>query len=672
MTPVQPDALHRLGLLACQTGQRDAGIALMQQSLAARPDAVCCNDLGIVLREQGRLAQAIAHLRQALALQPDFAEAHNNLGNALKDAGDLQAAEASYRKAIALRPDFAQAYVNLSAVLRRQQSHMLAVTTALRAVELAPALAEAHNNLGNAYQGLDDLAAAAASYRRALELNAADASVHHNLSLVLLKRGQYADALTHCRRAIAAGAPNASMHVCLGDILRAQGDLDGAIDAYRAAHRLDPDSTTLALQRLLFCSAGSARVTPQQFLEDALRHGRVMASRAQPFVHDRWQRAAQSAGRALRVGFVSPDLRLHPVGIFLENVLAHLDSTRVEPIAYATRSDEDEVSARLRKHFSAWHSLTGMDTGSAARRVFDDGIDILIDLAGHTAWSGLPMFWWKPAPVQASWIGFFATTGCEAMDYIIGDRHVLPASEQGHFVEQPWRLPESYLCFTPPPYCIDIAPPPMQTTGAVTFGFFGKLIKVTDDVIALWSELLRAVPRSRLYLKALELESHDVQHMLAHRFAVHGIAPERLILEGASPRAHYFEAYNRVDIALSPFPYSSGTTTVEALWMGVPVIALAGDRFVAHICESMLHAAGLAEWIAPNRHAYVAKAIALASDGATLTHVRQTLRARILASPLGDAHRFARNLESAFHAMWQRYLNSDMATATSSIHSDRH
>ncbi|MBN3752028.1 tetratricopeptide repeat protein [Paraburkholderia sp. Tr-20389] len=657
--PGQPDALHRLGLLACQTGQHEAGIALMERSLAARPDAVCCNDLGIVLSERGQVAQAIERYRRAIALRPDYPEAHNNLGNALKDTGELEAAAASYRKAIGLRPDFPQAYVNLSAVQRRQKAYLLAIGTAQRAVQLAPGLAEAHNNLGNAYHGLDDLAAAAASYRRALELDPVDSNTHHNLSLVLLKQGRYGEAQLHCRRAMAACTSNASMHVCLGDILRAQGDMDGAIDAYRAAHQLDPGGATLALPRLLFCAAGSARVTPQQFLDDARRYGRLMASRARPFVHDRQKRAARAAGRPLRVGFVSPDLRQHPVGIFLESVLAHIDRTRIEPIAYATHPAEDDVTARLKAHFSAWHSLVGLDTESAARRILGDGIDVLIDLAGHTAWSALPVFCWKPAPVQSTWIGFFATTGCEAIDYIIGDRYVLPASEEHHFVEKPWRLPDCYVCFTPPPYDVEVASLPMLSAGTVTFGYFGKLTKVTDDVIALWSQLLCSVERSRLFLKAPALDARDLQQAMAHRFAIHGIAPERLTLEGASPRDQYFAAYNRVDIALSPFPYSAGTTTAEALWMGVPVLCLAGDRFVAHICESMLHTAGLGDWIAASRQAYVEKAVAFTNDRARLAHLRKTLRARVLASSLGDAPRFARTLEAAFRAMWDRYLAAD-------------
>jgi predicted O-linked N-acetylglucosamine transferase (SPINDLY family) len=291
--------------------------------------------------------------------------------------------------------------------------------------------------------------------------------------------------------------------------------------------------------------------------------------------------------------------------------------------------------------------------------IHDDGIDVLVDLAGHTNWSGLPVFAHRPAPVQASWLGFFATTGCPAIDYFIGDPHTLPADEAHHFVEQPWHLPDSYLCFTPPAYDVAVGPLPMATNGGVTFGCFGKLTKISDDVIALWSRLLHALPDARLMLKAHELGASDLNRATLERFARHGIGAQQLILEGGSPRAEYFNAYNRIDIALSPFPYPGGTTTAEALWMGVPVIGMKGGRFVTHICESLLHAAGMGDWIAADEDAYLAKAIAFARDRDALAALRATLRERTLASPLCDAARFARNLEDAFHGMWARYVAGD-------------
>ncbi|UEP34929.1 tetratricopeptide repeat protein [Burkholderia ambifaria] len=788
--PGQPDAMHFLGLLACQLKQYDAGLALMERSLAARPDASYFNNLGNMLRECGRLDDAIAHYRRAVALRPDYPEAHNNLGNALRDArdpaeamqscsraielrpgyaeaynnlgnvlqdlGELDAAAASYSKAIAFHPAYAEAHSNLGNVLRAQERHADAIVHYRRAIELNPALrvahrglavalratddfdgaleharaglepddaeghctlgrslrsmndfdgaarlferaceidpgyapawcrlgelrcqqgeyeeslrlcrhaieldpelADAYNFLGLAYHNLDRMAASELSHRHAIDLNPDDADAHHNLAAALFRLDKLDEAMSEYRIAQELGVDPVKIQLTLGDILWAKRDFAGAVAAFREAVEHDPHR---AYARLLFNMSSSPAFAPEEWVVDAQRYGDYLARDARLLSHDREQRALQARGRPLRVGFVSGDLRQHPVGIFLESVLAHLDRTRIEPHAYVTFVVEDDVTARLKSGFASWKKLTCLNRDQAARMIHDDGIDVLVDLAGHTNWSGLPVFAHRPAPVQASWLGFFATTGCRAIDYFIGDPHTLPADEAHHFVEQPWHLPDSYLCFTPPAYDVAVGPLPMATNGGVTFGCFGKLTKISDDVIALWSRLLHALPDARLMLKAHELGASDLNRATLERFARHGIGAEQLILEGGSPRAEYFNAYNRIDIALSPFPYPGGTTTAEALWMGVPVIGMKGGRFVTHICESLLHAAGMGDWIAADEDAYLAKAIAFARDRDALAALRATLRERTLASPLCDAARFARNLEDAFHGMWARYVAGD-------------
>ncbi|WP_175735452.1 tetratricopeptide repeat protein [Burkholderia ambifaria] len=788
--PGQPDAMHFLGLLACQLKQYDAGLALMERSLAARPDASYFNNLGNMLRECGRLDDAIAHYRRAVALRPDYPEAHNNLGNALRDArdpaeamqscsraielrpgyaeaynnlgnvlqdlGELDAAAASYGKAIAFHPAYAEAHSNLGNVLRAQERHADAIVHYRRAIELNPALrvahrglaialratddfdgaleharaglepddaeghctlgrslrsmndfdgaarlferaceidpgyapawcrlgelrcqqgeyeeslrlcrhaieldpelADAYNFLGLAYHNLDRMAASELSHRHAIDLNPDDADAHHNLAAALFRLDKLDEAMSEYRIAQELGVDPVKIQLTLGDILWAKRDFAGAVAAFREAVEHDPHR---AYARLLFNMSSSPAFAPEEWVVDAQRYGDYLARDARLLSHDREQRALQARGRPLRVGFVSGDLRQHPVGIFLESVLAHLDRTRIEPHAYVTFVVEDDVTARLKTGFASWKKLTCLNRDQAARMIHDDGIDVLVDLAGHTNWSGLPVFAHRPAPVQASWLGFFATTGCRAIDYFIGDPHTLPADEAHHFVEQPWHLPDSYLCFTPPAYDVAVGPLPMATNGGVTFGCFGKLTKISDDVIALWSRLLHALPDARLMLKAHELGASDLNRATLERFARHGIGAHQLILEGGSPRAEYFNAYNRIDIALSPFPYPGGTTTAEALWMGVPVIGMKGGRFVTHICESLLHAAGMGDWIAADEDAYLAKAIAFARDRDALAALRATLRERTLASPLCDAARFARNLEDAFHGMWARYVAGD-------------
>ena len=263
------------------------------------------------------------------------------------------------------------------------------------------------------------------------------------------------------------------------------------------------------------------------------------------------------------------------------------------------------------------------------------------------------MFAWRPAPVQASWLGYFATTGVAEIDYFIGDPQVLPAAEFHHFTETAWPLPEIYYCFSPPAASVEVSGLPALSVGGVTFGCFNNLTKVNDAVVAVWARVLHALPASRLMLKAKQLCDQTVcDHTLA-RFASHGIAKDRVLLEPASPREDYLLAYHRIDIALDPFPYPGGATSFEALWMGLPVLTKRGDRFLSHAGETIASNAGLADWIAADDDDYVGKAVHFAADLEHLARLRAQLRAQVLASPLFDAPRFARHFEAAMWGMWE-------------------
>jgi hypothetical protein len=364
-----------------------------------------------------------------------------------------------------------------------------------------------------------------------------------------------------------------------------------------------------------------------------------------------WQCTAKP--ERLRIGFVSGDLRQHPVGHFLEGVLAHIDPQRLELFAYPTHNQTDELTARIKPHFAAWTPLLGLNDETAARRIQADGVHILIDLSGHTAHNRLPLFAWKPAPVQVSWLGYFATTGVAEMDYFIADPHTLPAGEERQFTETVWRLPDTRLCFTAPDADVAIAELPALANGYITFGCFNSLTKINDRVIVLWARLLDAVPGSRLMLKAKQLKEALVQDKMRERFAAHGVSADRLLLEGPEARAEYLAAYNRIDIALDPFPFTGGTTTAECLWMGVPVLTLAGDRLVSRQGVGLLANAGLPDWIATDADDYVSKAVLHASNPQALAALRRSLRQQVLASPVFDGERFARHLENALQDMWE-------------------
>ncbi|MFA7242930.1 MAG: tetratricopeptide repeat protein [Sulfuricellaceae bacterium] len=574
--------------------------------------------LGAALQMQGK--DALAALQKATELLPDDDDAHNNLGNALRDRGQLEAALASYTKALEMEPGFA----------------------------------EAHYNLGNVLQDLGRPDGAVASYRRALELKPDFAAAHGNLGVALKDCGLLDDAAASCRRALEIKPDFADAHNNLGNVLKDLGQLDGALASYRRALECDPGYTK-ALGNLLFIHNYLADQPVVMLLAEARRFGELVARQAHPYTV--WCNVP-APERCLRVGLVSGDLRNHPVGYFLESLLAALASHasgRLEMIAYSNHARSDALTERLKASCHGWHSVAGLSDASLAQQIRDDGIDILIDLAGHTAYNRLPLFAWKPAPVQASWLGYFATTGVAAMDYFIADPWTAPEAEESHFIEKIQRLPQTYLCFSPPDVDVPVAPLPALAERHITFGCFNHLTKMNDAVVALWARVLLAVPGSHLFLKTRQLGEATVRHSVVARFAAHGIAAERLILESAAPRAELLAAYRRVDIALDPFPYPGGATSIEALWMGAPVLTLAGERFLSHIGASIMHNAGLPAWIAADADDYIARAASHAGDLQRLATLRNGLRQQVLASPLFDAPRFARHFEIALREMWRNW-----------------
>lgn len=604
--------------------QRKEALPALQKAAEFLSDdvEVHCN-LGNILRDLGQLDKAVASCRRALEIKPDLAEAHSNLGNALQDLGQLDNAVTSYRRALAIKPGLAETHSNLGNALRDLGQLDNAVASCRRALAIKPNYAEAHCNLGNALRDLGQLDNAVASYRRALEINPNGATTHRNL----------------------------------GNALRDLGQLGQAVDSYRRALAINPNDAE-AHSSLLFTLNYLADQPAALLLDETRRFGDLVARRASSYAD--WHTKPDRSKR-LRVGLLSGDFREHSVGYFIESVAAALASYaagQLELIAYPTHCRADALTERIKACCHGWHSAVGLSDEVLARRIREDDIDILIDLSGHTGHNRLPMLAWKPAPVQASWLGYLGTTGVAAIDYLIADPWVLPDTERDQFTEKIWRLPESYLCFTPPEADIQVAALPARTNGYVTFGCFNNLTKMNDAVVALWARVLATVPDSRLFLKTTQLMEASVRQRVAERFAEHGIASWRLIMEGAvRGRTEHLATYNRVDIALDPFPYPGITTSVEGLWMGVPVLTLAGQSFMSRQGVGILANTGLPDWIAADANDYVAKALAHASDLPRLATLRSGLRQQVLASPLFDAPRFARHFEAALRGMWTQWCN---------------
>lgn len=688
-----PETL-RLAWIHHEAGRFAEAEALYRTILAATPDHTeTIRSLGVLAHSQGQWDTAAELLGQAIAYDPEFVICHVNLADTYKMRGDKELAVEHYRRALALDPRYIPAYKRLAGLLMGNGDHEEAVEIYERLTALIPDDIDAKLGLGVAYAGRSEFDKAVECYEQAIELDPQSANAHNNLANVLLKQGKSEDALAHCQRALSMKPDLYAALVSRGNILAALKRRDEAMASLRKAISIAPDQAEAygnlamllgqagrheeaadclfqaiaarpnyfsAFDTLLFVQHYDEKLTVMQNKAMAQCYGETVMAGCTPFLHAA-PPASDRERRPLRVGFVSGDLVTHPVGIFTENALSHIDRTKIELIVYSTTNIEDDTTRRIREHVSEWRSLINTTPKRSAETIRQDRIDILVDLSGHTAKSGLPLFAWKPAPIQASWIGFFATTGVPTMDYFIGDRYTLPEGEEHHLVEKPWRLPDGYLCFTPPPAEAVVEALPMLANGYVTFGCFNKLSKMNDRVVALWSRLLHEVPGARLMLKSGELNEDAAKEQTLARFAAHGIEPGRLILEGSSSRVEYFAQYNKIDIALDPFPYNGGTTTVETLWMGVPVVVKHGDRFVAHMGEGILNHAGHPEWIGVDEDDYIRIAASLATSPDHLSQVRRTLREQMLASPLCDGPRFARQLENAFEQMWR--IHCDEAPA---------
>jgi predicted O-linked N-acetylglucosamine transferase (SPINDLY family) len=658
-------ALHcYLGNLLVAEKDFANAIPCFRKALSIQPGYVeAYSGMGLALRGNKQLEEAVESCRRAIAIKPDSADAHYNLGLVLKNQGLLDDAIRCYRTALALNPVFAEAYNDLGLALKEQGKLEEAAESCRHALTLKPGHAEAYRNLGLIFQEQGKQDVAVEYYLKAISIEPNSALAHNNLACSLQKQGKLDAAIDRYRQALSLEPDSVEIHNNFGSALQLQGNLDEAIEYFHKALLLEPGCIE-ARSNLLFVLSYHAGHGAAEYLEEALLYGKTLGASARPYAA--WKTGQDSPDvQPLRIGLVSGDLRNHPAGFFLESILQHLDPARVELVAYPTQSLEDDLTARIKPRFAAWHSLVGLNDEAAAKRIHEDGIHVLIDLAGHTAHNRLPVFAWKPAPVQVTWLGYFASTGVAEIDYLLADSVSVPAAEQARFTEKIWYLPDTRLCFTPPAENPGLAANtlPALRNGYITFGCFQNLTKINDAVLAAWGRIFQALPNARLRLQNKQLNSHAMRNAILQRLHRVGIATSRVMVHGQSPREAYLAAHAEVDIILDTFPYPGGTTTCEALWMGVPTLTLAGDSLIERQGAGMLSCAGLLDWVARDTDDYVGLALRHAADLDGLAKLRLGLRQKVLASPLFDAPRFAANLETALHDMWRKRPGRDPGTA---------
>lgn len=643
--------IERLADLYTQGRMADVE-ALARELIGRYPlHGFCWKMLGTVLQAQQRMDEALQALQRAAELWSEDAETHSNLGVVFKALGRIEDAEASYQRALQLAPDFAHAHNNLG-ILRKSQGRLVEAAVHYgRALDTAPDLFETHSNLGNVLKELGRHAEAEDSYRRALDIAPTYAAGHTNLGVLLLEDGRLTDAEACHRRALQLDPACRGGHTNLASALLAQGRLPDAEVCLREALAAAPRDPGLQ-SGLLFCLSHGQSATPQALFAEHRRFGEYAEQSLRALWHEHGN--SRDPERCLQVGFVSGDLCGHAVASFIEPVLQHLAGVAGLCLhAYSNTAAEDAVTLRLRGHFRHWQRITALSDDELADRIRADGIDILIDLSGHTDKHRLLAFARKPAPVQASWIGYPGTTGLSSIDYYLADRFLLPPGEfDKQFTEQLVYLPAN-APFLPLPESPPVNPLPALARGHVTFGSFNRPNKIGRGVVALWSQLLRAVPQARMVLGAMPQELDRRQ--LANWFAEEGVTAERLSFHPRSAMGDYLALHHEVDFCLDTFPYNGGTTSLHALWMGVPTLTLAGPTMAGRVGAAVLGHVDLPDFVAVDAAAFVRQGVAWTRRLPELARLRSGLRDRFARSAPGQPALIAAGLERALRTMWRRW-----------------
>jgi predicted O-linked N-acetylglucosamine transferase (SPINDLY family) len=612
-------------LTLIQSGRYAEAVVLGKQLCAASPEDVSLwKMLSNAQVARGQLEEVLSSCERIIALEPGNADAYTNRGVAFYSMRRLQQAEQAFRAALSLNPSLVMAGNNLGIVLNDLGRNEAAIEVLQQVIDrnpatAAPQRATLYANLAMAQLRCNRFEPAEHSCRLALQLDPSCVPAHNNLAMALKERGLLAESIAQQRIAIQLSPQGAGLHSNLLLDLNYLVDFDPGECARE--HRLWGDRY----------GAPGGIVAPHSNSPDPERR--------------------------LRVGYLSSDFRAHSVAFFIEPLLAAHNRDRVEVFCYANLLSPDAMTHRLRGIADVWRNVWSLNDQKLAELVRRDGIDILVDLAGHTSGNRLRAFGLKPAPVQVTWLGYPNTTGLHEMDYRLTDAWADPpgASDELH-TEKLIRLPNGFLCYQPLSDCPEVSALPASETGHITFGCFNNSAKVNNSVLDIWSRILTDLPDARMLLKSRQLHGPGLKQRFQEEFARRGVDPARVEMLGrVNSTFDHLALYGRVDIALDTFPYNGTTTTCEAFWMGVPVITLAGDRHAGRVGVSLLHNVGHAELIAGSLDDYRRIANELSGDRARLAAYRSSLRTRMRNAPLTNAAAFARDVETAYREMWRRW-----------------
>ncbi|ABK45759.1 TPR repeat-containing protein [Magnetococcus marinus MC-1] len=619
VAPEHHDSHRLLGMLYTEQQQLERGAYHFEQALkgADQPLTLSVN-YGYNLLRQERLQEAQQWFERALAQQP-MDGAWDGLAKVARARGDLEAANDAYKQARALNPASINHLYNHALLLNQMEQHEQAEALFLTVLAQRPRMAVAHNGYGVLLRKTKRHPQAQHHFERALQEDATLVAAHNNLANTLVDMGQADAAIAHFRAALALEEnreirSNMLMALSYSSHYRGE-DLYQELRVWNKHH-------------------GGGETTPS-FPNDA------------------------DPQRRLRVGYLSGDLCQHPLGFFTLPLLQNHDKQAVESFVYANIPKQDWLTEACRQQVDHWYDLAGQPDGVVAQQIAQDQIDVLVDLSGHTRGNLIGLLVKRSAPVQLLGGGCYCSNGIDTMDGVLADAYQVPDALASTFSEPLIRL-HGYLntVYAPPPYLPPVAPLPALEKGHITFGCCNNLAKFNPAVVALWSTLLKRLPHAKLLLRTFALNGAETRAWVCQQFAQHGIEAQRLVLHGGVSHEQLLQGYGEMDIALDPFPYSGGLTTVEALWMGVPVVALHGDRMAGRHSVGYLNCVGLGAWAVKNEQAYVEHAVAMAQDLAGLAALRQALRGRMEASPVADGAGYTRMVEGVYRTLWQRWCQS--------------
>jgi protein O-GlcNAc transferase len=629
-----------------------AEVAHCRSALATRPDdANIYFNMANLLREIDQFDEAEEAYLRAIELNPLSALMLFRYGELLRDTKRSAQATAIYQAAVLLEPDNESIHISLGMLLQANGQMDEALAAYQKILELNPLSAVAYNNIGSVQQAQGQTEAALENFRKAVKIEPRAVDAHCNIGTCLVNLGRYEESLESNFHTIALNPNDSQAHINIGAVLNILGRTNEAIQHCRLALQINP-GWEYVHSNLLFSLSHSGSLSAKQLYSEHRRFGRQFETSLRAdwpeHVNDR------DPLRRLRVGFVSADLNDHAVASFITPVMEHLQHAQgIEMLVYYNSKRNDEVSRYLRTLVTTWHQIYHLSHAELAQQIVDDKIDILIDLSGHTGQNRLLTFARKPAPLQLSWIGYPGTTGLEAMDYYLTDRFASPPGLlDDQFTEKLLRLP-ACAPFLPSPMAPPVSPMPAVNHGHITFGSFNRANKLSREVIALWSTLLRAVPDAKMLIAGMS--SEHVVNKLRDWFASEGIGAERLSFFTRSDIGDYLAMHRLVDVCLDTFPYPGGTTTCHALWMGVPTLTMTGATLASRIGATILEYADLTDFIAVDAEDFLQKGKSISKDIARLITLRGTLRTRMKNSSIGQPALIAAGVDDALRTIWQHW-----------------